>query len=323
MKIIRPPKLYLDTAHLANIAKVRRSKALPTEEYRRAYEFIDECIRVKHFGLVFTGCSAVEWSEGRASYESALEIAEVIDSARLKYLCEPDSIVFAAEVLRECARQDSKLEVVDLPILHTLIAGAHICPAFGILASAVPDFFDPEDIPPHLKGSKPTLRVPVIQAYEWVQRAFFFKQNQPSVLKERIDGYRAAFEQDRSCADSGMKMGTRDRIEFLKRFARLDRILLALNPKCDVDAILERVELSRCPALRLWILAREQVLRAGKPPSDNDVDDWLFLQVVPYVDLVLTDRHFRAILIQADRNLASRVLADPPKAQKLLEAWGV
>ena len=56
------------------------------------------------------------------------------------------------------------------------------------------------------------------------------------------------------------------------------------------------------------------------PPKDNDVDDWLLLHVLPYADLVLTDRAFAEVIHFADRTLTERVLSAPVDAARRLEA---
>ena len=94
--ILEAPKLYLDTCHLINIAKVRRSDISVPENRRSAYSQIDECIRSRHFGLIFNPAAPLEWVDGGATLETALEIADVVDSAKLQYEIEMDKIVLAS-----------------------------------------------------------------------------------------------------------------------------------------------------------------------------------------------------------------------------------
>jgi hypothetical protein len=55
-----------------------------------------------------------------------------------------------------------------------------------------------------------------------------------------------------------------------------------------VDAVLESVDVGRCPAVNLWFRAREMRMRAGQKAHPNDADDWVSLPLVPYVDIMLT-----------------------------------
>ena len=89
-----PPKIYLDTNHLINITRARKSVSPDS-----AYSIIDRLLRSGRIGIIFSPAVALDWVAGDATIESAKEIAEVVDSAQLQYEIEPDSIVFLHEIL--------------------------------------------------------------------------------------------------------------------------------------------------------------------------------------------------------------------------------
>jgi len=61
----RPPKLYIDTNHLINIADLRHNRPLRWGS-PDAYAFVDRCIR-QHFGIILNPHAALEWVEGKAT----------------------------------------------------------------------------------------------------------------------------------------------------------------------------------------------------------------------------------------------------------------
>ena len=63
----------------------------------------------------------------------------------------------------------------------------------------------------------------------------------------------------------------------------------------------------------------EKRIKAGYAPKDNEVDDWLFLPVVPYADLVLIDSNLREFILQADRSLESKVVCNMTDAVDILK----
>ncbi len=307
-----PPKLYVDTAHLINIHRMRsgQTQSVP-KQFWSAYNLLDECIRLKHFGVVFSILAPLDWIDGKATEESANEIASIIDSAKLHYLYEGDTWAYVAEVLRECTRLDSTLDLPDLPILHPLSQDRSFKPTLSFLAN-VPDYLEATSIPTVIYA--PTAR-------DFVVEAVRYKAQNLHVYQERVDGYRAALEQDIKHASLLSKGMGAFVLDWLKRFLKIDKVLEAHKPGIDADSLLENIQLERCPAVELWFTAREKRVRAGHPPDDNDVDDWMFLPVVPYVDLVLADRRFCTFLWQANETLRSWVTADPNQVRQILSDW--
>lgn len=318
--IFEPPKIYIDTGHLINIANLRHGKRLPPKQSVKTYEFIDDCIMNRHFGIIYYPAAAMEWISGGATSESAAEIAAVIDSAKLKYqLLETDTAVYQSEVLQECHRRNPDIEILNLPILQQLIPGESVTLAIGILANAVPGYIEEKYLPPYVENfdSHPTAKAFVSVQFE-VAHAFGYTKRNPGFYEEGIRGYKESLEIDIDLYRRGYKP---DKVAWMKRFLHMDKILAAQNLGMDLDAILELVDLERCPATSLYFKARVKRVRAGHAATDNEVEDWLFLPVVPYADLVLTDRGFRHFIHQADSRLRSTVISNPEEAKTILQRW--
>lgn len=109
--IQRPPKIYLDTNHLINIAKIRKGEKLQEGQSEGEYNCLDGLIR-SYCGLIFNLAALLEWVEGGATVESAREITAVVDSANLKYLFEADYLVYTREVLDKCHEQNPDIQVM-------------------------------------------------------------------------------------------------------------------------------------------------------------------------------------------------------------------
>ncbi len=171
--IVGPPKLYIDTNHLVNIARLRSGERC---DFREAYAFIDECITSRHFGVVFSDFAALEWIAGRATEQSAQEIAAVVDSAKLQYRLEGDAFVYTSEVLAECSRQNANIRVPALPVLQVRIPDGTVHSSLGMLAQEVPGFLQDDDRPAHLQGEIPPAEVPVLPAAKYVAGAVRFKE---------------------------------------------------------------------------------------------------------------------------------------------------
>ena len=114
--------------------------------------------------------------------------------------------------------------------------------------------------------------------------------------------------------------------DWIKRFLKIDRILRTFNPAIDVDSVLDNIDIRECPAVDLYWTVREKRMRSGIPPNDNDVDDYMYIPVIPYADIVLIERQLRGFVLQADRSLESKVFSNVGDALSALEnqefIWG-
>ena len=112
-----------------------------------------------------------------------------------------------------------------------------------------------------------------------------------------------------------------DDLGWMKRFVRVDRVIAALNPDVPVDELLSRVDLTRCPAVNLFLSAHLARVRANQAVRDNDVDDWMIVHIVPFADVVLTERNLAHFIRQADPSLGRSVTHDPEAAIEILRPW--
>ena len=320
--IQRPPKIYLDTNHLINIANVRKRRepqpGRSDEEYRR----IDEYIK-SYCGLIFNPYAALDWVERNATEESASEIAAVVDSAKLKYHLEADYLVYTREVLDQCCKQDHKLKVPALPpVFQNISDNSTFLSSLCTLATQVPDYLEESQLERFQQNGHIPVEIPIVSVREWVTETLNWKEKNPDTYQERIDGFRASLSEDIARKDEYFSDRLRYQRDWIKRLLKIDRILRAYNPGIDVDGVLEKIEIEDCPAIDLYWTVREKRMKSGIPPNDNDVDDYMYIPAIPYADIVLTERQLRGFVLQTDKSLESKVFSRVSDALIALENEG-
>ncbi len=323
--IQRPPKIYLDTNHLINIANVRkrqeRQLGRSDEEYRR----IDEHIK-SYCGLIFNPVATMDWVGGKATSQSISEIAAVIDSANLKYtMPESDHFVYTYEVLKQVRKRDPSIQVPDLPpILQDISDSCTIRSPLSILANQVPGYLEEhqnEKFREH--GGLPT-KLDVLSAGEWAKASSSQRQANSEDYNKRIDDFKKQLAYDIRNRDTYFRDSKRYRGDWIKRLLKIDKILRAFNSGIDVDSVLEEIDVRDCPAVDLYWAVRERRMRSGNPPNDNDVDDYTYIPVIPYANIVLMEGQLREFVLQADRSLESKVFSNVSDALNALEnGWGI
>ncbi len=317
--IARPPKFYFDTNHLINIAKVRMGKELPVGQSEDDYERIDDFIK-SCCGIIFNPYAALEWVEGNATKDSASDIAAVIDSAQVKYMIEADYLVFTQEILALCHKQGQDLNVPGLPsVLQDISDDRTFRSVLGILVRDVPDYLDKDKLEQIQRKGELPIMVPTFSAGDWTRETFNWKEKNREIYQERIDGFISSLSEDITRKDEYFRDRKSYRRDWIKRFLKIDRILMTLNPGCDVDAILQKIDIQDCPAIALYWTVREKRMKSGLPPNENDVDDYMYIPIIPYADIVLAERQLRGFVLQADRNLESKVFSNVGDALSALE----
>lgn len=326
IRIMRPPRLFLDTNHLINIAQVRKGGSLPPGQSVEAYSLIDQCI-AQHFGLVFLQVAALDWVDGNATDESAREIAQVLDSARLLYLLESDTAVYLREILDECHRLHPELSTPQFDVLHLVRSGGDYEPSQLKIAAHIPDFFQRDGQQPFsglIEDGITRIRIPSIQTL--VKETLLWRQRHPETYRKRVTGFREMMSEDTEGAKEYFDNPRRFHIGWMRGFLKADKVLAAWNEKldaCDAVNILKELELQQCPSVWLYIKAHEHRMKARRIPRDNEVDDWFTLPAISYADLILVDRGFRDSILRADRSLESKVFADAADAAQVLSHMSV
>jgi hypothetical protein len=315
--IQRPPKIYLDTNHLINITRVRKGQKLPQGQSEGDYKRLDECIK-SYCGLIFNQAATLEWVEGKATAETASKIAAVVDSANLKYLFEADYLIYTWEVLDLCHRQNPSIQVPDLPIFQKLSDNITFFSARGILANQVPDYLEEDELGQLEKKAGTPIKIPIASVRQWVEETLKLKCKNPELYKQRITNFKAQLAYDIENKNVYFNDRQSYRKDWLKRVLKIERILKAFNPKIDIDSVLDKIDAIKCPAVRLYWAVREKRMKSGNPPNDNDVDDYMYIPVVPYADIVLIEKNLRAFILQADKNLKSKVFSNVSDALNAL-----
>lgn len=323
--IRRPPKIYLDTNHLINITRVRKCQGVQLGQSHEEYRRIDECIK-SYCGLIFNPVATMDWVGGRATLQDISEIAAVIDSANLKYtMPESDHFVYTYEVLEQCRKQDPSIQVPDLPpILQNISDNNTIRSPFGILVNQVQDYPCVERNERIQEDGGLATEEPVFTVQEWAKGIFEQRKANPQDYNKRIDDFKNQLAYDIRNRDTYFRDSKQYRRDWIKRLLKIDKILRAFNSGIDVDSVLEEIDVRDCPAVDLYWAVRERRMRSGNPPNDNDVDDYTYIPVIPYANIVLMEGQLREFVLQADRSLESKVFSNVSDALNALEnGWGI
>ena len=280
---------------------MRKGQKLPAGQSEEDYLRIDEGIK-SYFGLIFYPPAVLEWVEGKATLQSSGEIAAVIDSAKLKYVLADDTLIYTREILDQCREVDSSVSVPDFPVIQNLSDSPTLISALGILANQVPDYLEKNQ---H-KGALST-KIPSFTARQWVDETLKWKKKKPQTYQERVNGFKAALSGDIERKGEYFKDPWSYRKGCLKRHLKIDRILRAFNPGIDVDAVFTKIDVSKCHAVDIYFKVWEKRIVSRSSIKDSDVGDYMFLPVVPYADVILTERNLLNFILQADEKFKSKV----------------
>jgi hypothetical protein len=319
--IQRPLKVYLDTNHLIYIATVRKGERLPEGLSQEDYKCLDEYIK-SCCGLIFNPAQTMDWINEKATTQSVSEIAAVIDSVSLKYTMPTEVLgVCTQEVLDQCKEQNPDIQIPNLPpILQNISGNCTFRSSFAILTNQVPGYTkveQPEEI--KKQGGFPE-EIPVSTAAEWAEK-MFDKEQKTGCFQKRKEDFMGRFNCDIEHKHEYFKNPEFHRLEFIKEELKVDKILEQFNPGVNVDNIIENIDIEKCHALNLFWKCHEIRLQEGKRFQDNnDVNDYMFIPIVPYADFMLIEKSFKGTIIQADNSLKTKVFS---KVSNFLDALGI
>jgi hypothetical protein len=330
---VRPVRLFLDTNHLIEIERLRSgnefTKQSADDAKTTAYRKLNARLSTGAVALVFDLHVPLEWVDRKGTEKRAKEIARVVDSYPVRYDYDLDKFIWLREVLDECKRTTPKLQVPDFPILQCPSNGDLRANIFAILDKCVPGFFQDTQVSErdHTTQVKTQTAMNLVSVHfgsvlDCVEAACRVKTNSPNRYRERVLGHRAAFDNDSRELHNrkDRKFNKNDVATWLRKYLRVDRILSALNPGVDVDSVLSKVDISRCPGTHLFLKTREMRLRDYTTKrKDSDVGDWSYVPILSYVDVALIEKNLRTYVIQADRKLEERVFAQPIEAAEAIE----
>ena len=311
-----PTKFYLDTNHLICLGRLRRNIKLPDGQSRDSYRHLDEFIKNSYCGLIFNQTSPLEWVDGNATVDSANSIAEILDSAKLLYIAETDQFIYVHEILRECKRIESSVNIPEYNVLNVFVPNTTFKPAFSIIANCVPDYFDNIKLPTGFPEELPfaSAKVFAMETYKW-------RQQKEKVFQERVVGFKESLSEDIDNSTAYFKNPDEYHRKWLKGFLKIDLILIAYNPslKTEIDDLIYQINFDNCPATKLYFQIREIFIKNGNPPKDNDVDDWMYIPIIPYSDISIIEKKMKNIILHANPSYKNRIFHDVKTAVEEIE----
>ncbi len=254
-----------------------------------------------------------------ATRERAAQIAAVVDSAKLKYTLEMDTFIYTREVLDGCHMQNTNIKVPDFPVFQKLSENGELIAALGVLATEVPDYLEKDEIR-RMHGAEIPTRIRVVSVRDWVERTFGWNEHNRKAYPKIIDDFEARTTEAIEGKDEYFRDPEPYRIDWIKQFLKIDRILRGLNPGIDVDDVLAKMDLNDCPAFDLFRKVWEKRMISGNLPERGDVGDYNFLSGVTYADVILADSSLREFIRQADKTLESKVFHNATDAAQALDS---
>src|SRR5690606_27917061 len=111
-----------------------------------AYSTLDGYLRSGCVGIIFSPAAALDWVDGNATVETAKELADVVDSARLQYEIEKDSFVFLHEIQEELRRIEPSIRLPAFDVFFVRHITNAARSALPVLMNNVPGFFEPGEL---------------------------------------------------------------------------------------------------------------------------------------------------------------------------------
>jgi len=319
MIIFPLPKIYLDTNHLINISRVNIGASLGSaEKYREDYIYINKCIQEAKCAIVFNLSSPLEWVEGNATEQTARQIASIFDKAECIYQAAADTIIYAVETLKECKRIEPSISFPEILELQYLERGSYYTSAEAIIQQHVPSYSFGTIKKPNFPKNVPVMSIKdhAIEALRWSKK-------NPDICEERIKGYNETLQKDFSLAGDNFKgLSKREIIGWLKRFIQIDKILEEVaSPRTNIDDLLNKIDISKCPAINLNIRIRENLIRNKCKPEDNDCDDFIYLPIIPYADISLIEKDMSDRILQVDQSMKTKLFRKPSDAANAIRKF--
>ena len=163
--------------------------------------------------------------------------------------------------------------------------------------------------------------IPFATARDYALETFKWRQKKEETLLQTVVHFRESLLEDIDNADEYFKDPDRHHRNWVKSFLKIDLILNAYNSlqKGTVDFLTDKINFNNCPATKLYFQVRDIRIKNRKPPDDNDVDDWMYISILPYADISIIERKMKNLILQADNSYINRVFHDPDKAVEAIK----
>lgn len=306
--IVLPPKAFLDLNHVIEICRIRAGKSGETGTRREAYELISEAARTGRCTVLFNPAVFMEQADTDGAQERCEEIAAFFESCLSIREVETQH-AYLFELLEEVRRHVPDLPLPRVPVVrpvgdvwneHQAVLRHH--PAY------------PDDFGPRMEVTVRT----------WMAHLLEMARVQPHVIDMRKDGWRHSVEVSRPLFEAvdvdAIPHGSK--VNWAKQALELHGVLASAAPDVNQEAVLPQIDFDRCKACRVYLRGYWHYTRhlAGRPATDNDADDWIYVPAVAYADLALIERAMCHHLVSANPDLVGRVLRRP---EELVEALGL
>ncbi len=315
-----PPRVFLDTCHLSGMLCAQRGDSVPNDRdgcRTAAYQTLNSWLREGIFSPVWCELLVAEWIR-HEDPERARRYARILDSAPQVLEFDPGVAVPQAECLNECRRIQPELQFPQFEILRPIALIRQLLvfmnqhhPNAKEAASSM------EMQMPQGPQPQGTVRM-FVEAYICVSPAA------SSVWEVGVKGDKFAFDTTKatqqSCSPEKLFLPATIK-NWVLNALRLKDMLASVNPDCNPEDIVERIDISKCPGLCFYYRFYHNFVRNKKAYDDpHDLIDHAFIPGLCYCDHALVDKRVRDLIEQVQRDGAGREVTAASDPRNLVSA---
>ena len=302
--MLRAPRVFLDLRDVIEVCRVRQGVRHPGSLHRREYERISSAVARGLCTVLFNPAVIAEFADAPTRVEPWNDVVDFFTTA--PSVLEVDSLhAYTFELVDEVRRLAPTIGLPSVPILRA--PGEWSAATMELLAHH-PDWSRHGKLQPLSKPKNIALR-------DWAESMRRMTRREPETLQARVDGWRESVAQTRPYFRTVAKddIAAAAIVHWMKHANRLDAIIASAAPTVDVEQLLARVDIRRCPAAyafirAFWVYVRELGERA---PNDNDGDDWVQIPAIVHADFALIEKRLRHYVTAGSPELAHRVFTKP------------
>lgn len=304
--IITPRRVFLDTNHLINLAKVRSGKTPGlcgyTNRQITAYECLLDHFRQGSMIPCIAFWQPYEWLSATDN-SAALEIAEILDLAYDCLQAAPLQIALVLEVLQDLKRLHTRKDWNIPGIVHAALRE----PPWLTFIVEETDSGKEEWRKIGLVGTR--IRERSMREYVCTiskpHQMHGHRHNAPS------SSFEAAFFDSKAADALEQSQPLEAAFQRVARSAMLVEFLARHFPGESAIELIRNVDTMKCPALRTWHEFWRRYVRGKSKPNRTDHNDVLFYPAHVYSDYSLTEHQMAHFLRETCSVFRERVFSDP------------
>lgn len=315
MSLVVPKRVLLDTWVLQQVLRIRQGKPADSghEKQTDGFRQINSAIEKGLIRPVYCEATSYEWALVD-SESHALSVARIFDAAPPALCVIPDSCIFVVEILDAAKDADPSLPIDKIEIVAPIELRdsryASLAKIWPELKQGETRYLSRTSLSPSVETMVRMLRASPISKQGLLGKALVgWREAAQKTVKDFKGAPRSRF------TDGSIR-------EWMNRGSYAGEILTRLTNENRASELIKTVPIESCPSVRLWLETLNQYYRAkGSFEAINDVTDFVFPALVPYVDIALIERrmgHFMRQAIRHHTDIRTPILTRPDELAAML-----